>query len=580
MTARAPETLRSHGVAAVQAAMQKVRRVKYDRRGPQAILAASYGQEFELVTPPDNTVSNGVAVVMIMGPLTHRGGGWWDCGDTYDGIESRVKAAVESSAGTIVLKIDSPGGDVDGCFECSKTLRKMVAAAGKRLISYVDETAASGAYALACAASSIYMPPSARVGSIGVIQMVEDATGADAQQGYKYNAFTSGARKADGCPHLPMSPEAAAEFQRQVDAWALQFATLVADSRKVAVAEIQRLEAGIFQGADALRVRLADGVMNWDELLAMLASGQLVSAPTATMPDGGIAGDNDMKRSELIAALKAALAEEEPAPAPDKEEGDGGGEMSKADLVSALKAALAEDDAPGSTGDPDGVPPSKKEPAEDAAAKAAALAAVAGQPRVTTAPLPATSLPPGHHYLPNAQAPATAPVDVIVALEARVQAMETEKRVAAEAAERAELIAARQMSDETRKWLANPKTSLAEVKAACKVLPKAMAQNPAAAAMARPTLAEGQDSQARASVADPKLAREMGALMGMPATEDPTIHWGGADPSERTEPFDRVFPTSMSAAQAREVLKHNQEALAKSHEALRAVSRGGQGGAR
>lgn len=542
---KSPDTLRSQGVAAVQA-MQKVRRVKYDRLGPQAILASVYGQEFELVTPPGNTVANGVAVVMIMGPLTHRGGGWWDCGDTYDGIEARVKAAIESSAATIVLKIDSPGGDVSGCFECSKTLRQMAAAAGKKLVAYVDETAASGAYALACAADAIYLPPSARVGSIGVITMIEDATGADAQQGYKYTVFTSGARKADGCPHLPMSPEAAAEFQRQVDSWALMFATLVADSRKVAVAEIQRLEAGIFQGADALRVKLADGVMGWDSLLAMLAGGQAASTPPAP-PDGGTAGENDMKRSELIAALKAALAEEEPAPAPEKKEGDGG-DMSKADLVAALKKALAEDAPPPSEQEP---PPA---PAEDGEAKAKTIAQAAAQANRT-------------------QAAASDPV--VQALAAAQQAKAETAQLRAEMQAKEDAAALKALLD-TRPDLDGKaraffeKKPLAYVKEALEFIPRAPVNvNPAAAAMAQPALGADRGPQSgaaiRTSEMDPKDVLKMRAAMGIEVQQE-TLRWDGND---------RVFPTQMNKAEAEALLKANEAALKASNERLALILKGG-----
>ena len=67
----------------------------------------------------------GVAVVSIMGPLSQRADEY-DCGfgDGYDKITARVQRACDdASTRALVLRIDSPGGDVAGLQEAVRQMR-------------------------------------------------------------------------------------------------------------------------------------------------------------------------------------------------------------------------------------------------------------------------------------------------------------------------------------------------------------------------------------------------------------------------------------------------------------------------
>jgi ClpP class serine protease len=72
----------------------------------------------------------------------------------------------------VVLCLDSPGGVVSGLNETVKALQKLQRDSGIPLVAYVNEMAASAAYALACACDEIICPPSAILGSIGVISTI------------------------------------------------------------------------------------------------------------------------------------------------------------------------------------------------------------------------------------------------------------------------------------------------------------------------------------------------------------------------------------------------------------------------
>ncbi len=238
---------------------------------------------------PKNEREDDVAVVHIRGALDHHDG-WGDC---YESILDRVSAALSGedvvaeathrsyyddavhvppacAPKAVVLRIDSPGGVVSGLNQTVFALRKMAAAAGIPLVAYVDELAASAAYALACACDEIILPPSAVVGSIGVISMMYDQTEADKEMGVAFHVITSGARKADGNPHVPTTAGALSGEQKRVDRLARQFYDVVAEARPLSRKDIDGLEAGIFLGQEGVDKGLADAVMTWADVVEAL----------------------------------------------------------------------------------------------------------------------------------------------------------------------------------------------------------------------------------------------------------------------------------------------------------------------
>lgn len=203
-----------------------------------------------------------VAVVRVSGPLSQRA---WSCwmfeGDGYDAIVKRADAAFrDPQARGVLLRLDSPGGEVAGCFDAVRTLRAMSAQYGKPLVAYVDEMACSAAYALASAAREIVVPDTGIVGSIGVILAVESHAGALEQEGVSVALITSGDAKADGHPAVALSDDARARLQADVDLLAGVFAAEVAASRPLTAPEVLGLQARTFIGREAERSGLADHV--------------------------------------------------------------------------------------------------------------------------------------------------------------------------------------------------------------------------------------------------------------------------------------------------------------------------------
>ena len=80
---------------------------------------------------------------------------------------------------------------------------------GKPLWAVANEDALSAAYAIASAADRLYVTRTGEVGSIGVVAVHVDESGADAQAGSRLDASCSRAQqKVDGNAHEPLSQRA------------------------------------------------------------------------------------------------------------------------------------------------------------------------------------------------------------------------------------------------------------------------------------------------------------------------------------------------------------------------------------
>lgn len=213
-------------------------------------------------------VVDGVAVYAVEGPLEHKGCGWWSFWQTYEQIAADFKALMDDGSVTsVILKINSPGGEVSGLNETVRIMQGMKREADKPVIAYVDESCYSAAYALAMVADEIYLPESGGVGSIGVITALADMTKANEKAGVRVEVIASGSKKTDGHPCVPLSDGAIKRTRQTVDKLATFFFELVSEARGLPTKTIAGFQAGIFLGAAAVDAGLADGVMSLSECL-------------------------------------------------------------------------------------------------------------------------------------------------------------------------------------------------------------------------------------------------------------------------------------------------------------------------
>jgi len=215
-------------------------------------------------------MSNGVALIPVIGSLVNRGS-WIGSQSglvSYEGIEAQIADAVaDPEVSTIVLDLDTPGGEALGAFNLAARIRE--ARTQKKVIAYVNDMAASAGYAIASSATEIIVSPSSVVGSIGVVMIRADMTDAMAQDGIKVDVFTAGEFKADGHPFTKMSDDERKRTQGLISEFYSLFVSSVAAGRGDRFTEDQAraTEAGIYIGQKAIDVGLADRIAPLSEIL-------------------------------------------------------------------------------------------------------------------------------------------------------------------------------------------------------------------------------------------------------------------------------------------------------------------------
>lgn len=230
------------------------------------------------VLAPDAIKAAGVAVIPVHGALVPRGNTMTACMGTssYDRIGAQLDAALaDPEVRQIALDIDSPGGSVQGAFE----LAGKIAQATKPTTSIVNFNALSAAYLLASACDSVSVSSTGAVGSVGVVAMHRDLSGANDKAGVKITAVYRGDKKLHGASHAPLSEVAQQELQAQVDDAFDQFVAAVSTHRNLPADRVVGLQAGVFHGADALSQGLADQMETPQEAIDRLAG--LVQAGAA-----------------------------------------------------------------------------------------------------------------------------------------------------------------------------------------------------------------------------------------------------------------------------------------------------------
>jgi capsid assembly protease len=213
-----------------------------------------------VATRSNNTPPRGdIAVIAVHGTLVRRGLGLEAASGltSYAELSAMLNSAVaDPGIQGIVLDVDSPGGEAGGVFELAQQVR--AATAVKPIWAVASDAAYSAAYAIASAASRLYVTQTGGVGSIGVIAMHVDQSVRDAQAGYRYTAITAGEHKNDASPHQPLSQTAAQCLQAEVSRLYEIFVTQVAQMRSLDPELVRATQAGLYFGEQAIEAGLAD----------------------------------------------------------------------------------------------------------------------------------------------------------------------------------------------------------------------------------------------------------------------------------------------------------------------------------
>ncbi len=243
------------------------------RANGDTLAMSEFGLDESDAEMPDRyyDVVAGVAIIPISGTLVQKSGYMRPtCGMTgYDGIRANLSMAIEDDGvKAIMLDIDSGGGEVAGCFDLVDAI---YSARGRKPIwAVLSESAYSAAYAIASAADKITVPRTGGTGSVGVICAHVDFSKALAKEGITVTMIHYGERKADGSEYAPLSDDALARFQADVDEMGELFVSTVARNRKLSAAKVRGTQATTFLGAAGVEIGFADAVMAPDEAFRSL----------------------------------------------------------------------------------------------------------------------------------------------------------------------------------------------------------------------------------------------------------------------------------------------------------------------
>ena len=218
------------------------------------------------------TVDGGVGIIPIHGPMMRNPDlicqYLFGATDTEEIIGAVNAAAQRPDVQAVFLDIDSPGGSVSGTPELAQAVSDLCKS--KYTYAFSGGQMCSAAYWVASQCDAIYVTPSARVGSVGVILPVVDSTEAYQQAGLHVEVFAAGKYKSTGMPGVALTDDQRELLQSDVEEIAADFRSAVLARGRAIPAEA--MEGQTFSARKAMRFNLAGTVKNRETALAMLRS--------------------------------------------------------------------------------------------------------------------------------------------------------------------------------------------------------------------------------------------------------------------------------------------------------------------
>ena len=218
----------------------------------------------------------GVAILTTVGSMVNRGAWVGDDGSglvSYEGFKFQLDRAVKNDKiKSIILDIETPGGQAIGAFEAARAVRN--AAKIKPVYAVVNGMAASAGYAMASGATRIITTESGLSGSIGVVALHLDHSEQLADEGIKPTFIHAGAHKVDGNPLEPLTDEVKEEWQAEIQETYELFLDTVAAGRgsRLSKEQARDTQARTFMGQAAVDAGLADAVGTFEEVLEEAAA--------------------------------------------------------------------------------------------------------------------------------------------------------------------------------------------------------------------------------------------------------------------------------------------------------------------
>jgi signal peptide peptidase SppA len=255
----------------------------------------------------ETSIVNAVAIIPLYGVLAQRMNMMTAIsgGTSMEQFLAQVSQAVaDETVKGIIIDCDSPGGTVDGCIETADAL---FALRGKKpIVAVANPVMASAAYWLMAQCDEIVGTPSAHVGSIGVFTVHDDESAANEKAGYKPTYIYAGDHKVEMNSDEPLSDEARAFVQSQINARYTEFIKAIARGRGVSASVVKNDfgQGRTLFAKDALAAKMIDRIGTLDDTIARLMGRRAGVSRAAAL--GGAGGGNT--GDAIVAVIAGAAA--------------------------------------------------------------------------------------------------------------------------------------------------------------------------------------------------------------------------------------------------------------------------------
>jgi protease-4 len=174
-----------------------------------------------------------------------------------------TRAEKDEAVKAIVLRIESPGGEIAPCQEILWEIERVKET--KPIVVSMGGTAASGGYYISTKADKVVALPTTMTGSIGVISQVINVEELFEKLGIQIETFKGGKYKDMYSGYREMTPEEKEIMQGMVDEYYELFVDVVAEGRELSKDEVRDLATGqIYTGTEAKELGLVDALGGLD----------------------------------------------------------------------------------------------------------------------------------------------------------------------------------------------------------------------------------------------------------------------------------------------------------------------------
>jgi signal peptide peptidase SppA len=256
MSSRLESTIDSEGMPAMEANLL------------QLIRQAEGGQNYEVI--------DGVAVIPVTGVISKEMDFF---SYLFGGVSTKqlkndiAQSMNDDEVRSVLLHIDSPGGQVDGTAELASTIYDY--RGDKKIVALADGAMCSAAYWVGAATEEQYIATSTTcVGDIGVVATHRERSKLEERVGIKTTEVYAGKYKRIASSFKPLSEEGKDYLQGHVDYIYSLFVSEVARFKGVDEETVLKdmADGRAFIGRQAVDAGLVSGIRNLDDLIAQLNS--------------------------------------------------------------------------------------------------------------------------------------------------------------------------------------------------------------------------------------------------------------------------------------------------------------------